>query len=68
MREDKPLEEQQHHCCGMMMKEQQSLGYPDLDELMKNPQPLEFIIGETPTSYQFRTILIVIRLGNNFPR
>ena len=46
IREEKPVVQQQHHCCGMMMKEEKSLGYPDLDELVKNPQPLEFIIGE----------------------
>ena len=44
--EEKPVLQQQHHCCGMMMMEEKSLGYPDLDELVKNPQPLEFIIGE----------------------
>ena len=46
IREEKPIVQQHHHCCGMMMKEEKSLGYPDLDELVKNPQPLEFIIGE----------------------
>ena len=34
-----------HHCCGMSLKEH-GLGYPDLDDLMKTPQPLEFILGE----------------------
>ena len=47
LREDKQLEYQQHHCCGMMMEDAKSLGYPDLDELVKNPQPLEFIFGKT---------------------
>ena len=32
------------HCCGMTLKEH-GLGYPDLDELMKAPEPLEFILG-----------------------
>ena len=32
------------HCCGMTLKEE-GLGYEDLDKLMKEPQPLEFIIG-----------------------
>ncbi len=33
----------QHHC-GMALQ-QQGLGYPDLDDLMKSPEPLEFILG-----------------------
>jgi len=33
----------QHHCCGGSMQ-QTGLGYPDLDNLMKNPQPLELIL------------------------
>lgn len=33
------------HCCGMTLKEH-GLGYPDLDELMKTPEPLEFILGK----------------------
>ncbi|KAI0225055.1 Aryl-hydrocarbon-interacting protein-like 1 [Lamellibrachia satsuma] len=32
-----------NHCCGMTLKEH-GLGYEDLDKLMKNPQPLEFIL------------------------
>lgn len=35
------------HCCGMTIKEI-GLGYPDLDELLRNPQPLEFIFGREP--------------------
>ncbi|OON16688.1 hypothetical protein X801_07496 [Opisthorchis viverrini] len=32
------------HCCGLMsLQEQGGLGYPDLDELMMKPEPLEFI-------------------------
>ncbi|CAH8451051.1 unnamed protein product [Schistosoma turkestanicum] len=32
------------HCCGLMsLQEQGGLGYPDLDELMIKPEPLEFI-------------------------
>ena len=34
------------HCCGAAMHEQ-GLGYPDLDTLLKKPQQLEFIIGES---------------------
>ena len=33
------------HCCGMMAMAEQGLGYPDLDDLVKNPQPLEFTLG-----------------------
>lgn len=32
------------HCCGMMAMTNQGLGYPDLDELMKKPQSLVFIL------------------------
>ena len=33
------------HCCGMMAMANQGLGYCDLDELMKKPQPLIFVLG-----------------------
>ncbi|XP_075785197.1 AH receptor-interacting protein isoform X1 [Pelodiscus sinensis] len=51
-----PLEGQRH-CCGIaQMHEHHSLGYPDLDELQQNPQPLIFAIDmlkvEAPGSYQ----------------
>ncbi|GFO09966.1 peptidylprolyl isomerase [Plakobranchus ocellatus] len=32
------------HCCGMMALSQHGMGYPDLDELIKSPQPLIFVI------------------------
>lgn len=32
-----------HHCCGMQKLMENGLGYPDLDELMKNPQDLNFL-------------------------
>ncbi|KAK7087526.1 AH receptor-interacting protein-like [Littorina saxatilis] len=32
----------EHHCCGMMMDG--GTGYPDLNELMKKPQPLVFTL------------------------
>ncbi|CAL1533773.1 unnamed protein product [Lymnaea stagnalis] len=32
------------HCCGMMALSEQGMGYSDLDELMKSPQPLVFIL------------------------
>ncbi|XP_074854259.1 AH receptor-interacting protein isoform X1 [Carettochelys insculpta] len=51
-----PLEGQRH-CCGIaQMHEHHSLGYPDLDDLQQNPQPLIFAIDmlkvEAPGSYQ----------------
>lgn len=39
-----PLEGQRHCCSIAQMHEHYSLGYPDLDELQKNPQPLIFDI------------------------
>ncbi|XP_015485604.1 AH receptor-interacting protein isoform X1 [Parus major] len=51
-----PLEGQRHCCSIAQMHEHYSLGYPDLDELQKNPQPLIFDIEvlkvEPPGSYQ----------------
>lgn len=48
--EDKPT----HHCCGMNMKS--GTGHPDLDDLMKNPVDLIFVIQlisvEAPDSYE----------------
>ncbi|ESO05839.1 hypothetical protein HELRODRAFT_184898 [Helobdella robusta] len=35
-----------HHCCGMTIREL-GLGHPDLDNLLHNPQPLEFIFEVT---------------------
>lgn len=32
------------HCCGMMMAEH-GVGFDDLNELMKNPKQLRFILG-----------------------
>lgn len=32
------------HCCGMMMAEQ-GVGFEDLNELLKNPKQLKFILG-----------------------
>ncbi|KAM6115104.1 LOW QUALITY PROTEIN: AH receptor-interacting protein [Pterocles gutturalis] len=51
-----PLEGQRHCCSMAQLHEHYSLGYPDLDELQKNPQPLIFDIEvlkvEAPGSYQ----------------
>ena len=38
-------EEEKGHCCGMMGLAEKGLGYDDLDDLVKNPQPLIFILG-----------------------
>ncbi|CAF0738921.1 unnamed protein product [Didymodactylos carnosus] len=34
-----------HHCCGFMALEQ-GLGYKDLDRLLREPEPLDFIFGK----------------------
>lgn len=39
-----PLEGQRHCCSVAQLHDHYSLGYPDLDELQKNPQPLIFDI------------------------
>ncbi|XP_030307268.1 AH receptor-interacting protein isoform X2 [Calypte anna] len=39
-----PLEGQRHCCSMAQLHEHYSLGYPDLDDLQKNPQPLIFDI------------------------
>ncbi|XP_013389110.1 AH receptor-interacting protein [Lingula anatina] len=49
-----------HHCCGMMQLQQdQGLGYADLDQLMKEPQSLQFTIEllkvEEPGEYKKET-------------
>ncbi|KAH9502844.1 hypothetical protein Btru_074609 [Bulinus truncatus] len=36
--------EHKSHCCGMMALSEQGMGYTDLDELLKSPQPLIFIL------------------------
>jgi hypothetical protein len=41
----KKHDEEKSHCCGMMAMSEQGLGHKDLDELVKNPQPLSFTIG-----------------------
>lgn len=37
---------QKQHCCGMMSMAEQGVGYDDLNELMKKPQPLTFTLGK----------------------
>ena len=38
-------EEGKGHCCGMMGMMEKGLGHEDLDDLVKNPQPLIFTLG-----------------------
>ena len=45
VRRGKPVVQKKHCCGGMGMKEAQHTGYDDLDDLQKNPQSLEFILG-----------------------
>jgi len=41
----KPLSQKRsHHCCGVTLQNE-GIGYPDLNELIKYPQDLEFTIG-----------------------
>lgn len=37
--------EHRTHCCGMMALQEMGLGYPDLEELLKQPEDLDFIFG-----------------------
>lgn len=41
-----PSEKRPHHCCGMTLQNE-GIGYDDLDELIKDPQDLEFTIDLT---------------------
>lgn len=34
-----------HHCCGVTLQNE-GIGYEDLNDLIKNPQDLEFTIGK----------------------
>ncbi|CAE1225617.1 AIP [Acanthosepion pharaonis] len=47
---------QKSHCCGMMSMTKQGLGYPDLDALLTNPEPLIFTLElikiESPGDYK----------------
>ena len=51
------------HCCGMTLQEH-GFGYEDLDKLLHNPQPLEFIIGNSTfdiaTLYSFLFIIMCV--------
>ena len=41
----KPKEERSHHCCGVTLQNE-GIGYDDLNDLIRNPQNLEFTIGK----------------------
>ncbi|XP_067010616.1 AH receptor-interacting protein [Anabrus simplex] len=51
----KPQNERRHHCCGVTLQNE-GIGYPDLNELIKEPCDLEFIIEllkvEAPHEYE----------------
>ncbi|KAJ9599099.1 hypothetical protein L9F63_010436, partial [Diploptera punctata] len=51
----KPQSEQRHHCCGVTLQNE-GIGYDDLNQLIKEPSDLEFIIEllkvESPEEYQ----------------
>ncbi|XP_075436750.1 AH receptor-interacting protein isoform X3 [Ascaphus truei] len=51
-----PRDGQRHCCGGIAQLHDHSLGYPDLDEMQRNPQPLIFIITllqvQAPGSYR----------------
>ncbi|GLH04061.1 AH receptor-interacting protein, partial [Gryllus bimaculatus] len=40
----KPENQRQHHCCGLTLQNE-GIGYADLNQLIKEPCDLEFIIG-----------------------
>lgn len=50
----KPKEERNHHCCGAMLQSE-GVGYKDLNDLLKYPKKLEFIVElikvESPEEY-----------------
>ncbi|XP_015522493.1 AH receptor-interacting protein [Neodiprion pinetum] len=55
----KPLSEKRsHHCCGVMLQNE-GIGYDDLNDLIKNPQDLEFTIElldvVSPSDYEKET-------------
>lgn len=47
-------EEKSHHCCGMMSMAEKGMGYEDLDNLVANPQPLTFTLGNYGFSHHVR--------------
>ena len=40
----KPQDQHRHHCCGVTLQNE-GVGYDDLNQLIKYPCDLEFIIG-----------------------
>lgn len=55
IRDSHKAPEHRKHCCGMTLQNE-GLGYPELDDLFKNPGDLEFIIDlisvELPDAYE----------------
>ncbi|XP_018325255.1 AH receptor-interacting protein [Agrilus planipennis] len=53
-----PVEQRKGHCCAMTVQ-QEGIGYDDLNQLLKNPQDLEFVIDllkvEEPEEYEKET-------------
>lgn len=49
----KPVSEKRNtHCCGAILQNE-GIGYEDLNELMRNPEDLEFTIGKIFATYFF---------------
>lgn len=62
----KPASEKRNrHCCGVTLQNE-GIGYDDLNELIRNPQDLEFTIGKllisTSTLADYRLRLFGLRL------
>ncbi|XP_033123511.1 AH receptor-interacting protein-like [Anneissia japonica] len=47
----KTTEEEQHRCCGMAQMKAPSTGHDDLNELVRNPQPLQFTFDLLSVQY-----------------
>ncbi|XP_006812772.1 AH receptor-interacting protein-like [Saccoglossus kowalevskii] len=45
------IEHEKKHCCGLAQFQNSGLGHSDLDELLQNPQPLDFIFEVTEIDY-----------------
>mgnify|MGYP001796650128 CR=1 FL=1 len=57
----KPANAPSGHCCAMTALGDQGLGYEDLNKLMREPQALEFILGELhKPAYTQLTVPLVV--------
>lgn len=63
-----PLEGQRHCCSIAQLHEHYSLGYPDLDELQKNPQPLIFDIEVLKVRQPLRKPSPGLGVGQGWPQ